>query len=153
MQHEPMELSMSSATDEQPASSRVRRWRRGRKRRAADKHPPAAEDRSALLVEAIDEAFATLPRRPQDANRQETAPTDATTARQVTPPPSQHFSSQAGAATQPSTMPVGANARRHETNQLAVQLAAQLEELDRQRERLARLVQQIDSRTMADQPS
>jgi hypothetical protein len=109
MLHQPIELGIPSAAE-------ARRRRFGRKQPITDADRKQAADRTAVLIDAIDEAFATLPYPAQDKKRSDSASPDS------------------------------AADLRHQTDSLAGMLASQLKDLDAQRGRLARLLAQIDHR-------
>lgn len=103
-----------------PSVAKPRRRRFGRKAIATDVARKAAAEQTAVLVEAVDEAFASLPYPAQD-NKQ----SDATSSGQEAD-------------------------LKCQTDSLADLLATQLKELDQQRGRLAQLLAQVDHRAPAD---
>lgn len=114
MLHQPIELDI-------PSAAAARRRQRGRRTIAADSARQEATAQTAVLIEAIDEAFATLPCLSQDQTHADTVAKDSTT-----------------------------DLGRH-TDMLAGLLSGQLRELDEQRIRLADLLSQIDSRALGDE--
>jgi len=114
MIHQPIELGI-------PLAAESRRRRARRKPLATDAARTEAAGKTAVLIEAIDEAFATLPYSVHDKKQADAAGRDQ-----------------------------GTDLKRH-TDSLADLLAGQLKDLDQQRGRLARLLAQIDDRAPADQ--
>jgi hypothetical protein len=109
MIHQRIELNI-------PSAAAARRRRIGRKSFATDAARKQAAEQTAVLIEAVDEAFAALPYPVQDKQQSDDA-----------------AGNQA------------ADLKSH-TNSLADLLSTQLQDLDRQRGRLARLLAQIDDR-------
>jgi len=113
MLQQPIELGI-------PSTAKARDRRRGRRAVAAGSARQEAAAQTAVLIEAIDEAFATLPGPVQDQKKVGT--------------PAENQATDLG----------------RQTDMLAGLLSAQLRELDEQRIRLSGLLSQIDRRATGD---
>lgn len=102
-------------------------------------------EQDPIPLEAIDEAFANLPRQLHPDQRQDHAPKALSAAHVAGPVASRHFTSHAADDDAMSFVPHPAEPRTPRTASRAARLSAELHELDRQRERLAGLLRQISS--------
>jgi hypothetical protein len=100
-------------------------------------------DKITIPVEAIDEAFATLPRQLHPDQRENPAPKSRRMARAARPGLSRPIADLAAKADTASFVPHAAENGTHRAGSRDARLSAEIRDLQQQRERLAGLLSQI----------
>ena len=143
MRHDPIELGLPSA-----AAARRERSRRRQLPHHEQKSPEAL--RGAHALRAIDEAFATLAENIERVQRLNLGGDPGEAADHGIPRASRSDMGMTSETSRPIAEPGATGVRQAGHERVLANLAAQLSELDRQREQLAQLLHQVSVIGSAD---